>query len=74
VARIIKDKELREYFELIGKSEYKRQYSALYNQAKYHPNSRNSGRRYQNSPQKIKDIKEKYKNGVTEEIMKELFL
>ena len=37
-------------------------------------NERFSGLEYINSPEKIKAIKEKYKNGVTEEIIKEMFL
>ena len=37
-------------------------------------NERFSGLEYKNSPEKIKAIKEKYKNGVTEEIIKEMFL
>lgn len=37
-------------------------------------NERFSGLDYVNSPEKIMAIKEKYKNGVTEKIIKELFL
>ena len=37
-------------------------------------NERFSGLEYKNSPEKIKEIKEKYKNGVTEEIINEMFL
>ncbi len=36
------------------------------------PNERFSGLKYENSPDKLNAIKEKYKNGVTEEILKEM--
>ena len=36
-------------------------------------NERYSGLDYVNSPKKIKQIKEKYKNGITREILEEMF-
>ena len=64
----IEDEELREYADRIGHEKYKKEYSYLYNNAKSYPNSRYSKKR------KIVDleqIKNKYKNGVTPEILAE---
>lgn len=65
--------EQKDYIALIGPKEYKRKYARLYTQAKYTSNSRYSGRRYDNPPEKITEMKEKYKNGVTREILDEMF-
>lgn len=64
----IEDEELREYADRIGHEKYKKEYSCLYNTAKSYPNSRYSKK------EKIVDleqIKNKYKNGVTPEILAE---
>lgn len=67
----IKDKELREYQKRIGAEEYRKQYQSLSLQTKY--KKRYSGKVYENSLEKIKAIKEKYKNGITNEILEEIF-
>lgn len=64
--------EQKDYIALIGPKEYKREYARLYTQART-SNSRYSGRRYDNPPEKITEMKEKYKNGVTREILDEMF-
>lgn len=69
--KVITDKELQEYQDLLGSKEYRRQYANLYNEAKQHPDKRNSGKKYKNSLEKLQGIKEKYKNGVTPEILAE---
>lgn len=67
----IKDRELREYQKRIGAEEYRRQYQSLYLQTKY--KKRYSNKVYENSPEKIKAMKEKYKNGITNDILEEIF-
>ena len=69
--KVIKDTELREYQDNIGAEAYRQQYQALYLSAKNHQNKRASGRKYQNTPEKLQRIKDKYKSGVTPEILKE---
>lgn len=69
----IEDEELREYQRQIGSKEYKK------NQTNYCSKSarirdynlRASKKHYENSEQRLKEIKEKYKNGVTKEILSE---
>lgn len=64
----IEDEELRQYADRIGHEKYKKEYSYLYNKSKLYPNSRYSKK------EKIVDleqIKNKYKNGVTPEILAE---
>lgn len=64
------DTELTTYRNLIGSEVYNKQYTALYNQSKY--NKRHSGLHYANDKAKLKAIKEKYKNGVSDDIIKEM--
>ena len=66
----VSDYELRRYQKQIGAEEYRRQYQSLYLQTKY--KKRYSGKVYENSPEKIKAIKEKYKNGITNDILEEI--
>lgn len=68
--KIIKDLELREYQERQGSEQYRLEYAALYLSARHTKNKRYSGKVYQNTPEKLQAIKEKYKNGVTEEMLK----
>lgn len=65
------DRELGEYRKLIGKEEYKKQYTFLYNEA-MKKKSRFSKKDYENTPEKLKQIKEKYKNGVSKETINEM--
>ena len=69
----IKDEELRNYQERLGAKEYRALY--LYNANKVRRLARNnirqSGKHYVNSKEKLNAIKEKYRNGVTQEIMEE---
>lgn len=69
----IKDKELREYQEKIGREAYDKMYRKLYTQAVQSPDKRFSGKKYVNSKERLKAIKEKYKNGVTMDILEEMF-
>lgn len=65
------DKELRDYRELIGKVEFRRQYQRLYQEAIQCP-KRYSEKEYTNSPEKLKAIREKYKKGVTDKTVKDM--
>ena len=65
------DKELEAYKELVGKEEYHRQYAQLYSEAKQ-KKTRFSEREYTNNPENLKQIKEKYKNGVSEKIINKM--
>lgn len=71
--RKITDEELRVYQKRLGAEQYRALY--LYESNKVRRLTRNnirqSGEDYVNSKEKIKAIKEKYKNGVTQEIMEE---
>lgn len=42
--------------------------------ARKNNNGRFSGLNYRNSPERLNEIKEKYRNGVTADILKEMFL
>lgn len=64
------DKELKEYMNKIGRKEYIKEYHRLYSEAKQHK-ERYSKLEYENSKERINQIKEKYKNGVTPEILAE---
>ena len=64
------DLELRAYIELVGSREYHNQYNRLYRESKI--NKRHSGLDYINDTAKLKAIKEKYKNGVSDDIIKEM--
>lgn len=66
------DKELKAYRKLIGVKEYEMQYHRLYSEAKQHK-ERYSGLEYTNSPERLQKIKEKYKDGVSLEILNSMF-
>ncbi len=67
------DVELREFKKQIGWDEYKKIQMCYCNKSKriLTNNSRASRKKYENSEEKIKAIKEKYTNGVNEDILKE---
>ena len=67
----IKDDELRAYQQRIGAKEYERQYHRLYSEA-IQCNKRYSGKEYTNSSDKLRTLREKYKNGVTDKAVKEM--
>ena len=73
MSRIIKDEELKDYQERIGAERYRDLY--LYETNKVRrltkSNARYSGKHYVNSVEKLNAIKQKYKNGVTQEIIEE---
>ena len=66
-----KDPELLAYRDKIGADEYNRQYKRLYNTNK--SNKRYSGRKYENPEEKLMQLREKYRNGVTLNDIKEMF-
>lgn len=69
----IEDNELREYQHEISQKEYRKFQMNYCNKSarirKY--NLRASGKHYKNSEEKLEQIKEKYKNGITMDILKE---
>ena len=69
----IDDEELRGYQLKIGQKEYRKfQMNYCNKSAKIRNyNLRASGKHYENSEEKLEQIKEKYKNGVTMDILKE---
>ena len=69
----IKDEELREYQRQIGSKEYKKLQMNYCNKSTRirNYNLRASRQRYENNEERLKEIKEKYKNGVTMDILKE---
>lgn len=69
----IKDNELREYQSEIGQKEYKKFQMNYCNKSARirNYNLRASRKHYDNSEEKLEYIKEKYKNGVTMDILKE---
>lgn len=71
--RKISDEELRAYQLEIGQKEYKRILTYVCNRStRIRDNDlRASGKHYENTPEKLEAIKEKYRNGVTSDIMKE---
>ena len=71
--RVIKDDELRAYRDTIGADEYQKEYMYFYiaTRQKMKVDIRHSKKRYVNSEQKLNEIKEKYKHGVTDEILAE---
>lgn len=64
------DEELEDYKMRVGQTEFRREYTQLYHQAKR--SKRYSGNNYQNSPDRLQALKEKYKNGVSKEIIVEM--
>ena len=71
--RKIEDDELREYQSEIGQKEYKKFQTNYCNKSARirNYNLRASGKHYENNEEKLEQIKEKYKNGVTKEILSE---
>lgn len=71
--RKICDEELREWQSEIGQKEYRRILSYTCNRSKRIRDNdlRASGKHYENTPEKLEAIKEKYRNGITDDIMKE---
>lgn len=69
----ILDPELREYQSEIGKEKYRKiQINQCIKSKRIRDNNlRASRKRYENSEEKLMEIKEKYKNGVTMDILKE---
>lgn len=69
----IKDEELRAYQEKIGSQEYRALYIYEANKARRLTKNdiRHSKTHYANSEEKLNAIKQKYKNGVTKEILAE---
>ena len=69
----IEDDELREFQHEIGQKEYKKFQMNYCNKSARirNYNLRASGKHYANSEEKLERIKEKYKNGVTMDILKE---
>lgn len=67
-----RDDELREFKKQIGRYQYKKIQMCYCNKSKriLTNNSRASRKIYENSEEKIKAIKEKYKNGVNDDILK----
>lgn len=62
------DPELSELRQKIGKEKFRKLYQTMYHYAST-SDKRYSGKTYENSPEKLQAIKEKYKNGVTKEIL-----
>ena len=69
----IEDDELREYRHEIGQKEYRKLQMNYCNKSARirNYNLRASRKHYENSEEKLEQIKEKYKNGVTMDILKE---
>lgn len=73
MSRTIKDEELREYQKELGSEQYRALYLYEANKVRrlMRNNIRHSRKDYVNSKEKLNAIKEKYRNGVTQEIMEE---
>lgn len=69
----ILDPELREYQSEIGKEKYRKiQINYCIKSKRIRDNNlRSTRKRYENSEERLMEIKEKYKNGVTMDILKE---
>lgn len=69
----IEDNELREYQRQIGSKEYKKLQMNYCNKSSRirNYNLRANRQHYDNSEEKLEQIKEKYKNGITMDILKE---
>lgn len=70
--RKINDSELDQYAEKIGRENYRDEYRMLYRRTMQRGNRRFSGKHYENSPEKIKQPKEKYKNGISLKTINEM--
>ena len=73
--RKVKDEEFSEYQEEIGQVKYRKIYMYVCNLSKRirQNNLRASREHYENSKERLNEIKEKYKNGVTMDILNEMF-
>ena len=69
----ILDPELREYQSEIGKEKYRKiQINYCIKSKRIRDNNlRSTRKRYENSEERLMEIKQKYKNGVTMDILKE---
>lgn len=68
----VKDKELAELYDNLGKKTYNNLYRKIYMNCKNtKSHKRASGKVYENDEKKMAEIKAKYKNGVTKEIINE---
>ena len=74
--RKVKDDELMEYQEEIGQVKYRKISMYFFNLSKRirQNNLRASREHYENGEEKLNEIKEKYKNGVTMDILNEMFV
>lgn len=70
--RKINDFELDQYAEKIGRENYRDEYHMLYQRTMQAGNRRFSGKHYENSPEKLKQLKEKYKNGISLKTINEM--
>ena len=72
----ILDDELRKYRSEIGKEKFKKiQINYCIKSKRIRDNNlRASRKRYENSEERLMEIKEKYKNGVTMDILKEFVM
>lgn len=63
--------EITEWHRRVGNKEYHREYSRQYERSKYikENNTRASNLSYTNDKEKIKNIKDKYKNGISDEFI-----
>lgn len=63
--------EITEWHKEVGEKEYHRQYSRIWETSKYiqKTNVRASKLNYTNNKKKLDNIKEKYKNGVSDEMI-----
>lgn len=68
---MITDEELEGLKRRLGAEAYWKEYHRLYQTVRNRWELRASDKKYENPPGKIKAIKEKYKNGVTEKHIKE---
>lgn len=70
-----RSKELQELLDASGttRKEYYAMYYNVRQQTLKGSDKRYSGRKYTNTPERLQAIKEKYANGVTPEILAEMF-
>lgn len=70
-----RSKELQELLEASGttRREYHTMYHNVWQQMHNDSDKRYSGRKYTNTPERLQAIKDKYANGVTPEILAEMF-
>lgn len=70
-----RSKELQELLDASGttRREYHTMYHKVWEQMRKGSDKRYSGRKYTNTPERLREIKAKYANGVTPEILAEMF-